>query len=1067
MRTRLVKCAAAALALTMLVCMLLVVPSGSNALASGWTATKVYDHPGSSYGANENSIAVDSHGHVHIAFANNSQSNDGNTVLYATNASGSWVTEVIEPLPDVGYFISLALDSNDRAHISYYSYDHKSVKYATNAGGTWTTETVIGRYDPDDGLYTGDGEHGTSVAVDSSGTPHIVYTNQTNPEGSYAGRHHEITMAVKVGGSWAFEVIDSITGGGAYLNKALVIDPSDHCHVAYSLGSRLHYATNMGGSWATQQLDDEYENGWGDSIALDRQGHVGISYITNHTTPPLQLKYATNASGSWLTEYVASSVGRPALLGYDPSGNPCITAFSSSRVALYSMTSGVWVKSNPIGTSTYISLHMDMMADSRGKLHMSYVEYGDLYYATNSIPVDVYAPTITITSPSDTGSYSTMSNTVAISGTASDDVGVTSVSWANDRGGSGTATGTVSWAVGSVVLQPGDNVITVTAHDAAGRSTPASITVTYTPDTTDPTVTISSPSADETYDTNSDHIPAGELAGIAWDDIGVTSVTCHNNANDVDVVVTGTTAWSTTTDLPLVIGENVIVITALDAAGNSGTDTITVTHYVDTTDPTVSITSPTEGSATSSTAVTVTWTGSDNVGVTGFQYRIDDGDWSAASLDHSHTFSGLSQGPHTVDVRAIDGRSNIATASVTFIVDLEAPTLSTTAPAGGALVNTPTVSWTGNDALSGIDYYQVRVDSGSWSGHLHTLTYTFPNLADGPHQAYIRAYDRAGNYMDRSVNFILDTTPPALIIDDPSPGFVTKTTTVAVQWEAEDSIAGLAGFQYRIDGGPWSPLTTSTSQEFADLSDGSHNVTIRSIDQLGNTGEKYIVFTVDTVSPVLTINAPANGTYYNTATVTVDCSASDLHSGVLGYRYRLDGGAWSTVSMAAVHSFTGLAEGAHTLEVEAIDKANNSASATVAIVVDVSSPVMTITVPTDDATYVTNSSSLAVSGTGWDNLEVLEVTWVNSRGGSGAATLSGTSWSIPLIALQEGDNILTITARDAGNNTAVSTLTVTYAPDSLTQPTSQGLDAGTISLILVVIVVAIVAAAFLVWRRKK
>jgi hypothetical protein len=55
---------------------------------------------------------------------------------------------------------------------------------------------------------------------------------------------------------------------------------------------------------------------------------------------------------------------------------------------------------------------------------------------------------------------------------------VSQVGWSNDRGGNGTATGTASWTAASIALQSGANVITVTARDAAGNTSTASITVT-------------------------------------------------------------------------------------------------------------------------------------------------------------------------------------------------------------------------------------------------------------------------------------------------------------------------------------------------------------------------------------------------------------------------------------------------------------------------------------------------------------------------------------------------------------------------------------------------------------
>jgi hypothetical protein len=68
---------------------------------------------------------------------------------------------------------------------------------------------------------------------------------------------------------------------------------------------------------------------------------------------------------------------------------------------------------------------------------------------------------------------------LALSGSAGDNVSVISVSWTNDRGGSGTTIGTTSWRTGSIGLKNGTNVITVTARDAAGNQTSKALTVTY------------------------------------------------------------------------------------------------------------------------------------------------------------------------------------------------------------------------------------------------------------------------------------------------------------------------------------------------------------------------------------------------------------------------------------------------------------------------------------------------------------------------------------------------------------------------------------------------------------
>ena len=85
-------------------------------------------------------------------------------------------------------------------------------------------------------------------------------------------------------------------------------------------------------------------------------------------------------------------------------------------------------------------------------------------------PPDTTLPTVTITTPTSAATHTASATPLSLGGTASDNVAVTQVSWSNDRGGSGTATGTTSWSVSGIVLLSGQNVLTVTARDAAGNT---------------------------------------------------------------------------------------------------------------------------------------------------------------------------------------------------------------------------------------------------------------------------------------------------------------------------------------------------------------------------------------------------------------------------------------------------------------------------------------------------------------------------------------------------------------------------------------------------------------------
>jgi hypothetical protein len=105
---------------------------------------------------------------------------------------------------------------------------------------------------------------------------------------------------------------------------------------------------------------------------------------------------------------------------------------------------------------------------------------GIIVVTCTSPPVkDTTAPTLTILSPAGTNVMAS-SASIVFSGTASDNVGVASVTWTNSTGGSGIASGTASWKTPPIPLLVGTNTITIRATDAAGNIAWRSAIVTRT-----------------------------------------------------------------------------------------------------------------------------------------------------------------------------------------------------------------------------------------------------------------------------------------------------------------------------------------------------------------------------------------------------------------------------------------------------------------------------------------------------------------------------------------------------------------------------------------------------------
>ncbi len=98
---------------------------------------------------------------------------------------------------------------------------------------------------------------------------------------------------------------------------------------------------------------------------------------------------------------------------------------------------------------------------------------------------------------------------------------------------------------------------------------------------------------------------------------------------------------------------------------------------------------------------------------------------------------------------------------------------------------------------------------------------------------------------------------------------------------------------------------------------------------------------------------------------------------------------------------------------------------------EITAPVVTITLPTTGTSYRSETSSLNIAGTTSNTEGVTLVSWSNSRGGSGTAT-GIDSWSAAGIPLAEGENVITVTARDEAGNVSTDILTVEYTKPDIT-----------------------------------
>ena len=229
----------------------------------------------------------------------------------------------------------------------------------------------------------------------------------------------------------------------------------------------------------------------------------------------------------------------------------------------YGLSSGNYTENIDVGKVTTYTLTGLQDGQTYYIATTAYNDLGESDYSNEVSgvpgPDNEESPTVTISSPTTGDTYATEEDTITLGGSAADNVGVTSVTWINDRGGSGTVSGTDSWTIPNISLREGNNVITVTAHDAAGNTGSDTLTVTYTsPDFQPPTI----PSNLLSSAVSSTQINLTWTAST--DDIGVARYTIYRDGVQVDT--SPSNSYSDTGLSPSTT--YTYTVSAYDAAGN-------------------------------------------------------------------------------------------------------------------------------------------------------------------------------------------------------------------------------------------------------------------------------------------------------------------------------------------------------------------------------------------------------------------------------------------------------------------------------------------------------------------
>lgn len=660
--------------------------------------------------------------------------------------------------------------------------------------------------------------------------------------------------------------------------------------------------------------------------------------------------------------------------------------------------------------------------------------------------IDTAAPVITMTTP--VNNSFTNSSTVQIAGTtepgATVNVVVTGTAGvvfdgpaAVDASGNYTV---------SVSLTDGTYSVSAQATDAATNS--ASVGPrTFTIDTVAPAITLTAP-VDNVF-TDSGIV---QISGVTDTDATVNVVVtgaagvAFNGAAAVDASGNYTVSTSNLAD-----GTYTVTAVATDAANNTasaGPRTFTV----DSSAPTIAISSPANGSLSNQATQTVTGTTEPNLtvlvtfsssaGVVGTETVVADGNgnWSVTS-------PSLPDGAITITAETSDLAGNEGSDSIGITIDTTAPAVAITTPADGAVSITAPATITGTaeqdatvtitltDANGNVTTLGTHTAAdGTWTQDIESI------LTDGTYTITATATDAAGNTASTTATFTIDSSAPAIAITTPVDGatlgtptpMVTGTTDqdgdVVITVTDENGVVVFTGTATASNG----TFSLGTSA----LADGIYTVTATTTDTAGNESSASNTFSIDLTAPVIVVVTPEadavetdrevviSGTSEPGASIEIiieDATGAEVQTLTATAD---ENGDWSATTSP-------LNDGDYTITASATDAVGNTSNADpVNFSVVSESPELVILTPVDGGTLDDNTPS--ITGTTSPGATVVIV--ITDADGNVVETLTptvdeeGNFEATPTSELPDGDYTVTITA--TGENGIETTDSVTFTVDT-------------------------------------
>ncbi|RLM49977.1 PKD domain-containing protein [Halorubrum sp. Atlit-28R] len=461
-------------------------------------------------------------------------------------------------------------------------------------------------------------------------------------------------------------------------------------------------------------------------------------------------------------------------------------------------------------------------------------------------------------------------------------------------------------------------------------------------------------------------------------------------------------------------GTTTVTLRVTDEAGNTDTDTLQVT-VEDTTSPDADAGG--DKSTSLSNNVNLDAGGSsDNVGITSYDWDIDDdGEYERSGRGTAVGFQD--PGTYAVTLRVTDEAGNTDTDTIQITVtDEAAPSADAGQSKSVATGESVRFDASGSSDNIGITAYSWDIDDdGSYEKSGQTISHAFEST--GTKTVTLRVRDAAGNTATDSIAVtVADAEPPTADAGSDKTGSLGDSFTFDASGSSDN--VGIDRYEWDLDGdGSYETTGKRVSKSYDEP--GTTTVTVRVEDAAGNTATDTVEVAVEDTTDPTAVTGP-DRTVVSGETVRLDGSDSLDNVGVVDYHWDVDGdGAYENTGAEVTTTYPTAGTATVTLQVR--DAAGNTDTETVEITVEDEGDT---TPPDADAgadTTATVGETVEFDGSAsTDNSEIATYEWDLDADG----TYEATGASVDHTFESAGNKSVTLLVTDAAGNTDTDTVTV-------------------------------------------